>query len=103
MLDEGLIKDAPFYSISLRKDLEEIFPLEELNAERIKFFIIRNSEELWKQDNAVGGWVYENNVYLDVVTLFAKHLTTLEQLKEVAAIGKQIAAYDLELNKTITF
>ena len=96
---ERIIFGSPFYALSLHKELEEIIPVEELNETHIKMFIIKNSELLWQPNVAIGTWVNEEQVYLDVTTLFSKHHTSLEQLRAMST--DQLAAWDMETNEVI--
>ena len=95
----NIIPGESLFSLSLHKELEEIIPVAEFNANSVKMFILKNSEVLHHSDIAMGTWVNGDEVYLDVSTLFSKHTTTLEELK--AKVSDQLAAWDIELNEEI--
>lgn len=105
-LEEGLLLGRPFYAISLHKELEEIIPKKEFNADKIKMFIIKNDKILWEDIRAIGTWIYNDDVYLDVTTVFPKDgpcAVTEEELANLAYHNGQLAAWDLELNQEIKF
>jgi hypothetical protein len=94
-----ILPGSPLYALSLHKELEEIIPMEEFGVSRIRMFIIKNSEVLWQPNIAVGTWVLNDRVYLDVTTLLDKGQTTLEQLREMTT--DQMAAWDMEINQIV--
>lgn len=89
----------PLYSLSLHKELEEIVSMEEFDMNRIKMYIIKNSEILWSPNVALGTWVDEDRVYLDVATLFDKSQVSLDELRGMST--NQLAAWDIENNQVI--
>jgi hypothetical protein len=92
---------SPLYTISLHKELEEIYPIDEFDSTKLQMFIIKNGELLWMPQNVIGTWMNEGLVYVDITTLFDKGNTTPEQLQEMR--GDQMAAWDMETNEVITF
>lgn len=96
-----IISNSPLYALSLHKKVEEIIDIDQFDMNKIKMFIIKNSELLWQPNIAIGTWINENKVYLDVTTLFDKGKTTLEELKTVRE--DQLAAWDMETNEVINF
>lgn len=91
----------PVYLISLHKELEEIIPVAEFNTNTVKMFILKNYELLQDPSTALGTWVNEGSVYLDVTTIVDKENSSIEELK--AMTTDQLAGWDLELNEVINF
>lgn len=96
-----LTAGEPLYLVSLHKELEEVYLLKEFSASDIRLFIISNSDLLWSPGMAIGTWVNEGKVYLDVTTVIDKRSCSVEDLKEL--VKDQIAGWDMETNEVIVF
>ena len=96
---EMILPGSPLYVLSLHKEVEEIIPLSEFDVTKIRMFIIKNSSELWSPSQAIGTWVENDRVFLDIVTLFDKGQLSLEELHNMST--DQVAAWDMETNEII--
>jgi hypothetical protein len=98
---EGRFVEAgePFYSMSLDKNLEAIIVNHRFDEMEMRGYIENNIDRLLMGGHAVGTWMYEGRVYLDVVYLFKKDLYNELDLIEFAS--DQIAAWDFEFSKEI--
>lgn len=91
----------PFYIVSLHKELEEIIPLDEFGYSKIQMFMLKNSEQVNMSGRAIGTWIHESSVYIDVVTLIDKRsVSSIDELRELAP--DQLAAWDAETNSEIS-
>lgn len=97
---EMILPGSPLYVISLHKAEEEIILLDDFDVTKIRMFIIKNSAELWQPNIAIGTWVHEGQVYLDIVSLFDKGQTGLEELHSIST--DQLAAWDMDTNEVVT-
>lgn len=87
------VGDAPTsgYMVSLSKNTEQVQPLASLRPEHIADFVNKNSRRLSDPNAYLGGWLDGENFYLDVST----HRPTLDRAAHDAAMGNQLAIYDL--------
>ena len=85
-------KEGFFVSL---KQFSEVHSLESYN-DVILEFIAKNSNELKKENRFLGGWIDDNNLYLNISTLILDKRTALE----TAYKNEKLAIYD-NLNKTV--
>lgn len=104
-IQTGPVDSIPYYALSIHKHLEERVPATVFNEKDVKIFISKNIDELLVDDRCIGSWINPDNneVYLDVISLFRKDETNLEGLEAIALANQQVAAWDLETNTIINF
>ena len=102
-IQTGPVDNIPYYALSIHKHLEAKVPVTVFNEKDVKIYISRNIDELLVDNRCIGTWVHNEEVYLDVISIFHKNDTNLEGLKVIATANEQVAAWDLESNTIINF
>lgn len=97
----GDLAGSPFFCLSINKEREEVILLSELTDDVIKEYYLKNSDLLSLDDRALGTWIYKDEVYIDVVTLYPKDNTDLYTIQQLLIDHEQHSAWDLELNQEI--
>lgn len=102
-IQTGPVDSIPYYALSIHKHLEWRVALHVFGEKHIKGFISSNTDHLLEDNRCIGTWISNNEVYIDVISLFCKDETNLEGLEAIALANQQVAAWDLETNTIINF
>lgn len=85
------------YAVCADPDRSQIVPVSQFNTLTLQNFVNENSDLLAEHDKMIGGWVHEENVYLDVTS----HVTGRHKAVKLATLHHQLAYYDLNNNQTV--
>lgn len=101
-LVEGDMKGTRNYVVALKGN-EMVVPKESFNVFCIKQYVRDNIEWLCELYGvfAIGTWVHEDQIYLDVVRLYDKDKYALGFIKDTIVKQNQISGWDLELDQEI--
>lgn len=86
------------YMVSPYSDREKVISTSILSDKDIAEYIVNNRDLLQKSDHFLGGWIYEENCYLDI----SIRLKNKSDANRIARENNQIAFFDLGTMTEIT-
>lgn len=75
------------YALSINEELGRVIPIRDITQTDVSIYF----HDMARENKYIGTWVFDGNVYLDVVTIVPE----LELALEIAAAHDQLAIYDL--------